>query len=58
MQKISQKYLSESSIKKKIKKGLDLIGRNEVYKVKKIDKTFPKYLLKNKKLYNRWIAKN
>ena len=58
MKKISQKYLSESSIKKKIKKGLDLIGRNEVYKVKKIDKTFPKYLLKNKKLYNRWIAKN
>ena len=58
MQKISQKYLSESSIKKKIKKGLDLIGRNEIYKFKKIDKTFPKYLLKNKKLYNRWIAKN
>ena len=58
MQKISQKYLSESSIKKKIKKGLDLIGRNEIYKFKKIDKTFPKYLLKNKKLYDRWIAKN
>jgi beta-1,4-mannosyl-glycoprotein beta-1,4-N-acetylglucosaminyltransferase len=58
MKKISQKYLSESSIKKKIKKGLDLIGRNEIYKFKKIDKTFPKYLLKNKKLYNTWIAKN
>ena len=58
MQKISKKYLSESSIKKKIKKNLDLIGRNEIYKFKKIDKTFPKYLLKNKKLYNRWIAKN
>ena len=58
MKKISERYLSESSIKKKIKKGLDLIGRNEIYKFKKIDKTFPKYLLKNKKLYNRWIAKN
>ena len=57
MKKISQKYLSESSIKKKIKKGLDLIGKNEIYKFKKLDKTFPKYLLKNKKLYNRWIAK-
>ena len=48
----------KAQLKKKIKKGLDLIGRNEIYKFKKIDKTFPKYLLKNKKLYNTWIAKN
>jgi len=55
--KISKKYLNENLIKQKIKIGSDIIGRNDIYKSKKLDKTFPKYLLKNRKIYNKWIEK-
>ena len=42
-------------IEEKILKGKDLIGRNEIYKVKKINKTFPAYILENKKILKDWI---
>ena len=45
-EKIDQKYLQIDEIQKKINSGKDIIGRNEVYKAKKIDKSFPKPILK------------
>ena len=33
-----------------------IIGRNEVYKTKKIDKSFPKLILENLEKYKDWIS--
>ena len=55
-EKIDQKHLDEQEIKNKIKNGLDIIGRKEIYKFKKLDNSFPKYLVKNKKRYSKWIV--
>jgi len=49
-------YLDEKEIKNKIKNGFDIIGRKETYKFKKLDNSFPKYLIKNKKKYTKWIV--
>ena len=53
--KIPKKYLNESKIKKNIKKKLTIIGRNEQFNAKKLDNSFPSYLIKNKKFYSKWI---
>ena len=55
-EKIDKKYLQIDEIKKRIDSGQDLIGRKEDYKPKKLDDTFPKYLLENKALYKEWIV--
>jgi len=54
--KIDEKYLSVEQIEKSIKKGKDLIGRNEYYKKIKIDESFPKYILENKEKLFDWIV--
>ena len=54
-EKIDLKKLNIKSIEEKILKGKDIIGRNEIYKVKKINKTFPAYILKNRKILKDWI---
>ena len=46
----------DAKIKKRIQNGEDIIGRKERYLVKKIDKTYPEYILKNKELYKDWIV--
>jgi len=53
--KISKKYLNENSIKKNIKKRSSIIGRKEKFNPQKLDNSFPSYLIKNKKLYSKWI---
>ena len=55
-EKIDQKYLQLEEIEKKIKLGKDIIGREEIYKKKEIDKTFPEYVVRNIKKYKDWIA--
>jgi len=55
-EKIDDKYLNLNEIKKRIQNGEDIIGRKERYLVKKIDKTYPEYILKNKELYKDWIV--
>ena len=54
-EKIDLKKLNIKSIEKKILKGLDIIDRNEIYKVKKINKTFPRYILENREILKDWI---
>ena len=55
-EKIDDKYLQLEEIQKRIKSGEDIIGRNERYVVKKLDETFPRYILENKKKYHDWIV--
>ena len=55
--KINKKYLNVKEIKKRMSLGLDIIGRDSVFKTQIIDDSFPKYLLKNIKLYKNWIKK-
>ena len=55
-EKIDQKYLKIEEIEKKIKSGQDIIGRNEFYKAKKLDESFPNHVLKNINKYKDWIV--
>ena len=55
-EKIDDKYLVLDEIQKKINTGQDIIGRNEIYKVKKLDGSFPKKIIENKDFYSEWIA--
>ena len=55
-EKIDDKYLQLEEIQKRIKSGEDIIGRKEKYVVKKLDETFPRYILENKKKYHDWIV--
>ena len=54
-EKIDQKYLQIVEIEKKIISGQDIIGRDELYKPKILDKSFPEHLLQNKTRYKDWI---
>ncbi len=54
--KIDEKYLKLDEIKKRINSGEDIIGRNEVYKAKKLDSSFPKHILDNISAYKEWIV--
>ena len=53
--RISKKYLKESLFRKSIENGLPILGREEKFKRKKLDKSFPPYITKNKKFYSKWI---
>jgi len=55
-EKIDKKYLQINEITKKINSGNDIIGRNEVYKASKVDKSFPNHILENIDKYKNWIA--
>ena len=50
-----KKFTNLKIIKNKIKKGLDLFNRNIFFMKKKLDQTFPEYILKNKKKFYKWI---
>jgi beta-1,4-mannosyl-glycoprotein beta-1,4-N-acetylglucosaminyltransferase len=54
-EKINEKYLHIEEIKKRISLGQDIIGREEVYKAKNLDNSFPKYILDNESIYKDWI---
>ena len=51
-----KKFTNLKIIKNKIKKGLDLFNRNIFFMKKKLDRTFPEYILKNKKNFYKWIV--
>ena len=51
-----KKFTNLKIIKNKIKKGLDLFNRDIFFIKKKLDQTFPKYILKNKKNFYKWIV--
>ena len=55
-EKIDEKYLNVNEIENRVKLGLDIIGRNEIYKVKELNEEFPEYLLKNLIRYKDWLA--
>ena len=50
-----KRFTDLNIIKNKIKKKLDLFNRNIFFKKKDLDQTFPKYILKNKKKFIKWI---
>ena len=49
------KFSSKKIIKKKIEKKIDLFERGHHYQVVKLDSSFPKFIVKNKKKYKNWI---
>jgi beta-1,4-mannosyl-glycoprotein beta-1,4-N-acetylglucosaminyltransferase len=51
----NKKFSSTKIIKNKIKTHIDLFNRGHTYKVVKIDRSFPKYILKNLKLFKNYI---
>ena len=52
-----KKYTSLENIYNSIKNYKDLFHRSIVYKKIKLNSSFPKYILKNKKKFHYWIAK-
>ncbi len=55
-EKIDKKYLDLKEIKKRTDAGLDIIGRNDTFKINKLDKTYPDFIIKNIKKYQNWIS--
>jgi len=55
-EKIDEKYLNLEEIKKRIKEGEDIIGRNDNFTKVNFDDSFPKFLLNNKSFYNDWLV--
>ena len=54
-ERIDQKYLNLSEIDYRVKKGLDIIGRDDSFTRVDVDNTYPKYLLNNINNYFKWI---
>jgi len=54
-EKIDKKYLNLSEIDNRVKKGLDIIGRDDFFTRVEVDDTYPKYLLNNINNYFKWI---
>ena len=54
-EKIDIKYLNLSEIDYRVKKGLDIIGRDDSFTKVDVDNTYPKYLLQNINNYFKWI---
>ena len=55
-EKINDKYLDLDEIKERIRKGLDVIGRDEKYLSVVLDDKYPEYILNNKDDYKKWIV--
>ena len=55
-EKIDEKYLELEEIKKRIKSGLDIIGRDENYKKINLDQRFPDYIAEKKHDLKDWIV--
>lgn len=56
-EKIEEKYLNIDEIKRRVDLGKDIIGRDDKFDRIPLDRTYPKYLLKNVKKYEDWILK-
>ena len=55
-EKIDKKFLDINEIEKRIKNGLDIIGRDESYSPISLDHRFPDYIIKNRNKLKEWIA--
>ncbi len=53
--KIDPKFLNLDEIKKRVKAGDDIIGRNDKFLKITIDQSYPKYFLNNLSKYSSWI---
>ncbi|MDA9594760.1 glycosyl transferase family 17 [Candidatus Pelagibacter sp.] len=51
----SDEFSNEKIIKQKIENNIDLFNRGHKYVVKKIDKSFPKYLIENIERFKEWF---
>ena len=51
-----KRFTNLNTIKNKIKKGLDIFNRNIFFEKRDLDQTFPKYILKNKNKFIKWIV--
>ena len=54
-EKIDEKFLNLEEIKKRVKRGDDIIGRDDKFLKVKIDQSYPKYFLDNLFKYENWI---
>ena len=52
----TKEYTNVQSIENKILSGKDLFNRKIIYKKVEVDDSFPKYIVKNKKLFKDWIV--
>ena len=48
--------VNEDSIESKINQGKDIFDRGYILKKVEFDSTFPKYILKNRDKFKKWIA--
>ena len=55
-ERIDEKYLNVSEIKRRIELGEDIIGRKDQYKKILLDDTYPEYLIKNLQNFKNWIV--
>ena len=55
-EKIDEKFLNLDEIKKRVKRGEDIIGRRENYNPIILDNKFPDYIVKNKDNLKNWIV--
>ena len=53
--KIDENFLNEKVIEKNVQSQKDIIGRNFIFKKKKIDSSYPMYILNNIKIFKDWI---
>ena len=54
-EKIDEKYLNISEIKKRILKGEDIIGREDKFDKIQVDRSYPSYILNNLTKFKDWI---
>ena len=54
-EKIDEKYLNISEIKKRILKGEDIIGREDKFDKIQVDSSYPSYILNNLTKFKDWI---
>tara|TARA_Y100000389_G_scaffold190489_1_gene215398 strand:+ start:426 stop:1241 length:816 start_codon:yes stop_codon:yes gene_type:complete len=55
-EKIDQRFLNVEEIKRRIKEGHDIIGREETYLPINLDSRFPEYIIQNKNNLRDWIS--
>jgi hypothetical protein len=52
---IDERFLNKKTIEENINNLKDIIGRNDVFKKKVIDSSYPKYILDNVSKFQDWI---
>jgi beta-1,4-mannosyl-glycoprotein beta-1,4-N-acetylglucosaminyltransferase len=52
----NRKFSSITTIKNKIKCHIDLFNRGHTYKILRLDRSYPKYILKNQKLFKNYLG--